>query len=93
MKDDSTTMIVALMRTFPSLQHYANQVGDRFDPQEVRDLFHLGNHGSGATHAMNFILDLWAGTTHRFDLFAAMNAWDYHHKKAFAAWAANPVQP
>ena len=48
-------------------------------------------------HAALFVLSVWDSTHRwkcgRFDLHAALAAWDDEHREAFAAWAARPWWP
>lgn len=55
------------------------------------------NPGTGARHAVRFVLALWDDRrpwkSGPFDLFPALVAWDDDQRRVFAAWCAHPWRP
>ena len=52
--------------------------------------------GSAALYAAEFVLGVWKnkmGEFSRFDVVAAMRAWDDEHRNAFLRWSDDPWWP
>jgi hypothetical protein len=82
--------IAALAETFPTLQ------GAPLRPWDARafEKWAFEQHGSGLRHAAQFVLAVWSVNEPwkigRFEVFAAMGAWDTAHHQAFVAWSSSP---
>src|SRR5262245_37086823 len=87
-------LMTIIAESFPSLREAMG--GGRFDPEWLEN---CANEATEATprEAARFVLDVWESHEPtrkvRFDLIAAMRAWDWDHREAFATWAYTPSYP
>lgn len=84
------TKIAELAETFPTLQ------GAPLRPWDARafEKWASERQGTGLRYAAQFVLSVWSvdepWTIGRFDIFAAMGAWDTTHRQAFVKWCSSP---
>lgn len=81
--------IAQLAESFPTLERAPLRPwdADRFET------WAMNQTSSGAKHAARFVLGVWADIEWRigrFNVLAAMGAWDMFHRAAFVKWCSAP---
>lgn len=88
--------MVQLARSFPVLQLCAAPL-NTWDAKRLARWGRGPAAGSGARHAVRFLLSVWNHHTRwaigRFDLHGALACWDAGNRAAFLAWAKDPWWP
>lgn len=94
---NATDRWVALACTFPSLDGCEEVIEARLETIASRagSNEREGMYGAGKGHAARFVLSLYRRpfACGPFDVAIAMARWDAAHRKAFAAWVADPWWP
>ncbi len=91
--DSDDARMMALVRTFPSLQH--QEISD-WNPAKLNVLAKTGMMSQMAFHAIAFLLTLWNPCVRDqpfFDFVNAFRSWDDAHRKAFSDWTKDPWWP
>ena len=94
---DPMARLSSLAGEFPTLRETAAGLAPGvypFDPDKLEAWARGPEPGSGALHAVRFLLGVYAPrhgwTVGRFDVFKAVGVWDDEHMKVFRKWTKKP---